>query len=245
MVNKNHKCYDNDSLLLTLKLIRRITISHAKRDYTFSLFTPPQNGKGELIMGMIDNINDSITSHRIVDNNLKTELIEIEYKYSNKEEMISYLDQTIGFTQIEENNRRINDMKEIKEKQNKIMYNEYDYVFNFEEDDEDDKISINLKESISPKEIIKPFPIEKNEISSISIKRIYLNDEYQTTTKIKKIVKKCKSTKENEIEIQNLVNVNTDKINEIKDELLYEIYHFRKRKGEIKINIPFVHSIHK
>jgi len=91
MVNKNHKCYDNYSLLLTLKLIRRITTSHAKRDYTFSLFTPPQNGKGELIMGMLDNINDSITSHRIVDNNLKTNMMEIKDKYYNKEEMISYL----------------------------------------------------------------------------------------------------------------------------------------------------------
>ncbi len=67
-------------------------------------------------------------------------------------------------------------MKEIEENQYKIMYSESDEVFNFEEED-DDKITINLKESISPKETIRPFSIEKKEISSVPIKRMYLNDE--------------------------------------------------------------------
>ncbi len=58
-------------------------------------------------------------------------------------------------------------------------------------------------------------------------------------------MKKCKSTKEKEIKIQNLVSVNTDKINKIKNELLDEIYYFRKEKGEIKITMSFIPYIHK
>ena len=158
-LNEIHSRYNNEWLLLSLKLIRRITDDHAKREKPLPLDTITlKEGSDELVMEILRNINEKIDSYRINDPNLRKEMEEIKIGYNlSEEEMINYLNKEIGMNQTEENQRRMEESRKIEEVMNNVMYNccdEEKICFEGDENDDDEHKEIIQFNDEKPKEVI-------------------------------------------------------------------------------------------
>ena len=220
MINLNYKGYDNNSLLLTLKLIRRITVGHEKRENPFKFYSLPTVRDENLITETLRKIDEKLSAQHINDQNLKKEMMEIESKYSSPKEIIlNYLDSQI--------------VPEIPTElsENWNLFNEFDETLFYEEDDddEDDEIIIQLdkEDSNSHKENIRPVSSEKSIIPSTRKESKRGQPEVIRPTTIHD---KDTDTMDKKIDYS--------KIEETKDLILTGLYNCRTRAGEIKIRLP-------